>query len=127
MDNPLVAAFDLRNELRTAVVGGETLVPTWGDGNLKTDWKLAAEKGGAVVLAANSDMLVIVEGLNYALDLRGVAEYPVILPVPNKLAYSSHNYHWSFDTRFPNLDEASWRNIIDQGWLYIIEQGIAPV
>jgi hypothetical protein len=72
-------------------------------------------------------MLVVVEGLNYALDLRGVAAHPVVLPVPNKLAYSAHNYHWSFDTKFPNLDEASWRSIIDQGWLYLVDQGIAPV
>jgi hypothetical protein len=123
----LVAGFDLRNELRTAEVGGELLVPTWGDGNPSTDWKIAAENGGAVVLKANPQMLVIIEGLNYALDLRGIAKHPIELPVPNKLVYSAHNYHWSFDTKFPNLDEDSWRNIIDQGWLYIIDQGIAPV
>ena len=45
--NPLVIGGDLHNEPR-----GQA---TWGDGNEKTDWRLAAERAGNAVLKANPD------------------------------------------------------------------------
>ena len=39
---------------------------TWGDGNAATDWRLAAERAGNAILAANPNWLIFVEGIeNY--------------------------------------------------------------
>lgn len=43
-------------------------------------------------------MLIIVGGLFFQLDLKGVKQYPIELKVPNKLVYSGHLYEssWPF-------------------------------
>lgn len=46
-------------------------VASWGDGNIATDWRLAAERIGAMVLAANPKLLIFVEGVE-----RNAAEQP---------------------------------------------------
>ena len=51
--------MDLRNEIRKA----NGLTPTWGDGNEKTDWRLAAEKIGNQVQEIAPHWLIIVGGL----------------------------------------------------------------
>ena len=51
--------MDLRNEIRKA----NGFIPTWGDGNEKTDWRLAAEKIGNQILEIAPDWLIIVGGL----------------------------------------------------------------
>ncbi len=53
--NPVVIGADLHNEPRGAA--------TWGDGNPRTDWRLAAERGGNAILAVNADWLIIVQGV----------------------------------------------------------------
>src|SRR5206468_7427785 len=52
--NNVVVGADLRNEPHATA--------TWGDGNLATDWRLAAERAGNAVLSANPHVLVLVEG-----------------------------------------------------------------
>ena len=52
-DNPMVIGNDLRNEIRTDTE--EDLIPTWGDNNVKTDWRLAAIKAGNLVLEQNPE------------------------------------------------------------------------
>jgi endoglucanase len=60
---------------------------TWGDGNLGTDWRLAAERAGNAILAANPDWLIIVQGIErYGNDwywwggnLLGARQHPVRL------------------------------------------------
>jgi endoglucanase len=42
--NPAVVGADLSNEPHGAA--------TWGDDNLATDWRLAAERGGNAILAS---------------------------------------------------------------------------
>ncbi len=84
--NPLVIGADLRNEPRSPA--------TWG-GSSTTDWHAAAVLGGNAVLSVNPHLLIFVEGVNYALDLSGVASLPVQLNVANQLVYEAHNY--SFD------------------------------
>ena len=69
-----------------------------GDGNPKTDWRLAAERAGNAILAANPDWLILVEGVEkYNNDwywqggnLAGARQYPVRLSHPDKLVYSPH-------------------------------------
>lgn len=84
--------MDLRNEIRKA----NGLTPTWGDGNEKTDWRLAAEKIGNQVQEIAPHWLIIVGGLQYQTDLKNVRNHPVHLNIPNKLVYSGHIYGFSW-------------------------------
>lgn len=122
--NAFVVGADLRNELRTTVVHGQTLSPTWGSGVAATDWHAAATRAAAVVLAANPDLLIIVEGINYAGDLTGVAQAPIQLPQGHtgKLVYEAHNYqnfvHASSAAEFAALLDAAWGYVAQPGKPY---------
>ncbi|MBV9173375.1 MAG: glycoside hydrolase family 5 protein, partial [Chloroflexi bacterium] len=50
-----VIGADLSNEPHGAA--------TWGDDNVATDWRLAAERAGNAILEVNPDWLIIVEGV----------------------------------------------------------------
>jgi aryl-phospho-beta-D-glucosidase BglC (GH1 family) len=52
---PYFMGIDIKNEPKGTA--------TWGTGNTKTDWKIAAEKAGKEVLAANSNILIFVQGV----------------------------------------------------------------
>ncbi|GAC1468410.1 MAG: hypothetical protein PVSMB7_16340 [Chloroflexota bacterium] len=95
----VVIGADLRNEPHGSA--------TWGDGNVATDWRLAAQRAGNAVLATNPHILVIVEGTQYAGgsgsywwggNLMGVATAPVTLTQADgssgrsQLVYSAHDY-----------------------------------
>lgn len=117
-DVPQVIGADLRNELRGSA--------TWG-GSPVTDWHAAAERGGNAVLSVNPNLLIIVEGINYALDLTGIANLPVKLSIPNRLVYSAHDY--SFDHNGVTSETALFA-ALDNAWGYIITPGqpyTAPV
>jgi endoglucanase len=126
----VVIGADLHNEPH-----GEA---TWGSGDPKTDWRLAAEKCGNAILAVNPNLLIVVEGIEKCGDdgywwggnLMDVAKYPVELSVPNRVVYSPHDYgpgvsgqSWFSDPTFPNNLAGLW----DKHWGYIAKQGIAPV
>jgi endoglucanase len=128
--NDTIIGADLHNEPH-----GEA---TWGDGSLKTDWRLAAERGGNAILAENPNWLIIVEGIeNYKGDsywwggnLEGAKEFPVRLSHPDKLVYSAHDYgpevwgqSWLTTPDFPHNLPAFWT----QHWGYLQTEGIAPV
>jgi endoglucanase len=100
-DEPLVVAADLRNEPRVDA--------TWGV-DPATDWHAAAQRGGNAVLSVNSKLLIMVEGVNYALDLTGVGNLPVHLNVANKLVYSPHDYPFDHDGITDAADLASALN-----------------
>jgi endoglucanase len=106
--NPMVIGADLRNEPRSPA--------TWG-GSAADDWHAAAELGGNAVLGVNPNLLVFVEGVNYALDLTGVASLPVQLNVPNQLVYEAHNY--SFDYSAP-ASYASFVGEVTTNWGYLV-------
>ena len=129
-DHPNVVGADLHNEPK-----GQA---TWGDGNPKTDWKMAAEKAGNAVTAANPNMLAIVEGVaTYNNDtywwggnLQGAGEHPVTLQQPGKVVYSAHDYGpgvyeqgWFSAPNFPANMPAIW----DKQFGYLEKQGKAPV
>ncbi|MFN8532050.1 MAG: glycoside hydrolase family 5 protein [Dehalococcoidia bacterium] len=84
--NQLVVGADLRNEPR-----GDA---RWGGRNAALDWPGAAERAGAAILTEAPDWLIVVEGVDYASDLRGAAKRPVQLPVAGRLVYSVHDYEW---------------------------------
>ena len=128
--DPTVVGADLHNEPHGAA--------TWGDGNRATDWRLAAERAGNAVLAANPDWLIVVEGVEsyrgdyywWGGNLMGARQFPVRLARPDKLVYSAHDYGpdvwpqtWFQTPDFPNNLPAVWT----QHWSYLQQQNIAPV
>jgi endoglucanase len=84
-----VIGLSLRNELRA--VGSQ-------DQNSHADWYTYVEQGISAIHGANANALVIVGGVNYALDLSFI--YSKTLPkstlgVTTKLVWEFHNYQWS--------------------------------
>ncbi len=132
-NNPTVIGADLHNEPHGTA--------TWGTGSLTTDWRLAAERAGNAILAANPNWLIIVEGIQQNVqgesgtywwggNLKGVRNNPVRLNVANRVVYSPHDYGpgvstqtWFNDPAFPNNMPALW----DEYWGYIHKNNIAPI
>ena len=112
-NNPLVIGVDLRNEPRGNA--------TWG-GSSSTDWHGAAERGGNAVLGVNPNLLVFVEGVNYALDLSGASSLPVQLNIANQLVYSVHDYGFD-DSGLTGYSD--FVNRITPKWGYLVS-GINP-
>lgn len=129
-NNPTVVGADLHNEPHGTA--------TWGTGDPKTDWKMAAEKCGNAILEANPNWLIIVEGIEkydaasnwWGSNLIGAADHPVKLKVKNRLVYSVHEYSTSVydqdyfhESDFPNNMPKRW----DKYWGYIHKENIAPI
>jgi endoglucanase len=128
--NPTVIGADLHNEPHGPA--------TWGDGNPRTDWRMAAQRAGNAVLQANPDWLIFVEGIEHQGDdwywwggnLALAGKLPVELSEPHKLVYEAHDYgpgvtsqKWFQTSAFPqNLP-----NIWESHWAYLKLTGIAPV
>lgn len=128
--NQTVVGADLHNEPH-----GQS---TWGTGVQATDWRLAAERAGNAVLAANPDWLIIVEGIDcyngdcywWGGNLQGADTAPVRLSKPSKLVYSAHDYAtsvypqpWFSAADFPANLPAIW----DRNWGHLKKSGTAPV
>jgi endoglucanase len=128
--NDTVIGADLHNEPHGPA--------TWGTGNLKTDWRLAAERAGNAILKVNPDWLIIVQGIEqydgdyywWGGNLEGAEQYPVRLSEPDKLVYSTHDYgpevypqSWFWASDFPHNLEHIWQ----QHWGYLQLEGRAPV
>jgi len=115
---------------------------SWGTDDIKTDWRLAAERAGNGILEVNPDWLIVVEGVEKNVpgqklsghwqggNLEGVRMFPVRLAVPNKLVYSPHEYGpgvhnsaWFYADDFPENLYRRW----ELDFYYIVQQGIAPV
>jgi len=115
---PNFFGMDLKNEPHGAA--------TWGTGD-GTDWKLAAEKAGRAVLAADPNILIFVEGIQnnsscsdnsiahwWGGNLEPQACYPIDLPT-EKLVLSPHAYgpdvypqDYFNAANFPNNLPAIW-------------------
>ena len=127
-DNSYIIGCDLRNELRDATINGHDYSPSWGSGNVETDWRLAAMNVSSYILDINPNLLIIIEGINYALDLTGVYHNPAVLTVSNKLVYSAHDYSW--DHSGSNADYNVMYKDLGDNWGYILTQNqsyTAPV
>jgi len=120
---PQVVAVDLRNEIRESCTGSDCLSPNWGGSNATLDWYLAATRMGNLIHQVNPDLLIVVEGLNYALDLTAISKYPIHLNISNKLVYSSHNYAWDLAPK--TYDDLA--TYLDKNWGFIYNNKIAPV
>ena len=127
--NSTVVGIDLHNEPHGPA--------TWGDGSAN-DWRLAAERGGNAVLAANPNLLIIVEGVENAAsgsywwggNLSNAGTAPVRLNTASRLVYSAHDYPASVfaqtyfsDPTYPNNLPGVW----DKNWGYLFRSGTAPV
>lgn len=124
--NPWVVGLDLKNEPRDTVVDGKHLQVTWNSGDASTDWMPAASAAAAKVLEANSGLLIFVEGINYAGDLSGAADHPVVLPVPNRLVYEAHNYgYWYNRENTPSFE--AFARTLDSKWGFLVVNATAPV
>jgi aryl-phospho-beta-D-glucosidase BglC (GH1 family) len=128
--NPTIIGADLENEPH-----GQA---TWGSGDTTTDWRLAAERAGNAILAANPNWLIFVEGIQtyngqstwWGGNLMGAGQYPVVLNVRNRVVYSPHDYPasvynqtWFSASNYPNNLPLVW----NQYWGYLYRQDIAPV
>ena len=116
---PQVIGVDLRNEPRGSA--------TWG-GSSSTNWQAAAELGGDAVQSVDSNLLVFVEGVNYALDLSGVARLPVKLNVPDHVVYEAHDYGFDFSgltdyDGFVSKIQADWGYLVGKDPLWVGEFG----
>jgi endoglucanase len=145
--NTAVVGADLHNEPHHVQGNGPTSA-CWGCADTTKDWRLAAERAGNAILAANSNWLIIVEGVDcfgpggvseptagasctwWGGQLAGARDYPVRLNVANRLVYSSHEYDngvfdqtWFSASNFPNNMPALW----DGWWGYLAKENIAPV
>lgn len=128
--DPTVLAVDLHNEPK-----GDA---TWGDGNMLTDWKAAAERAGNAILAINPNLLIIVEGIEkigadyywWGGQLAAAGDKPVKLDVEHRVVYSAHDYPaslfaqpWFKAADYPANLEQVWRD----HWGYLAEKDLAPV
>jgi endoglucanase len=130
-DRPAVIGEDLHNEPHGAAC--------WGCGDPAVDWAAAATRAGNAILAVNSRLLIVVQGVEkqstagttwWGGGLADVATHPVHLAVPNQLVYSPHDYPasvfaqtWFADPTYPANLAAVW----DRNWGYLAQQNIAPV
>lgn len=115
---PMVVGADLRNEVRPDDLLGIT--PRWRRraGTPWTDWPRAALRAGNAVLSVNPRLLIAVEGLRYAADLRGVARRPIRLSRPHRLVYSAHDYAWTQTAGSP----AHLRRVLGRRWGWLLAQ-----
>lgn len=139
LNNPTVIGGDLHNEPHS-IQGNPSLSACWGCGDPGRDWKLAAQRAGNAILAANPNWLIIVEGTDtnpvtgattwWGGDLSNAGNDPVVLNIPNRVVYSPHEYPasiyaqtWFSDPNYPNNMPAIW----ESHWGYLDTQNIAPV
>jgi endoglucanase len=128
-DEPMVVGNDLRNEIRNNL-WQPLLIPSWGDNNVLTDWKLAANIAGNAILSKDPTQLIIVEGLNFATDLNQIYYDPLKLVIPNKVVYSFHYYDWEDYVASYSGSYADFRNDMDWKVAFMLEEGqeyTAPV
>ena len=117
---------------------------TWGSGDPKTDWAIAAEACGNAILSVNPNWLILVEGIEKMVDSSGnpidwtwqggelmnARTRPIHLSVPHRLVYSPHDYgpsvygqRWFTDPTFPDNMPGFW----DKHWGYLAQEGTAPI
>jgi len=107
--NPFVIGYDLRNELRGVPFSsledtnfrsrtGRHKQPDWGSGRKDTDWAAGALRGALAVIAQSPDVMVFIEGINFATDLSGLqADRGPLHHHPDlrgRVVYEAHDYTW---------------------------------
>ncbi|KAF2760924.1 glycosyl hydrolase family 5 protein/cellulase [Pseudovirgaria hyperparasitica] len=108
-----VVALSLRNELRA--VGGQ-------DGNSHADWYKFVSRGAKAIHSANPNALVVVGGVNYALDFSFMYSKPLdraSLGLSSKVLWEYHSY--SFSTDVSNC--ANYQSYMGNNAGYLLAQG----
>ncbi|MBO4653508.1 MAG: cellulase family glycosylhydrolase [Lachnospiraceae bacterium] len=154
-DNDTIIAYDLKNEPHGKPYEKDGAA-IWNDSKQPNNWKYAAEKAAARILAVNPNVLILVEGIEifpknletnadfhstdekdydfnwWGGNLRGVAKYPVDLgKYKDKLVYSPHDYG-------PTVYQQPWfkgtfdydslmKDCWHDNWFFIYEEKIAPL
>ncbi|MBM9469510.1 cellulase family glycosylhydrolase [Nakamurella leprariae] len=129
--DPTVIGVDLHNEPHGPAC--------WGCGDPAVDWAAAATRAGNAVLAVNSELLILVEGVQqqaaagntwWGGGLADAADHPIILDVADRVVYAPHDYPasisgqpWFSDPAYPANLPAVW----DRNWGHLAQQDIAPV
>jgi hypothetical protein len=117
---PYIVGTSLRNELR-------------GSRATQTDWYHYMLRGiQEAVARINPQLLIVVSGLNYDLDLSFIRNSPiqelVSQSLRNKIVYEAHWYSWS---NYGHSTECSkMQNGVQQAWGYLLEKNqrfTAPV
>jgi endoglucanase len=127
--DPTLIGFELHD--------GPSDPATWGDGSVN-DWRAAAERAGNAILAANSELLIFVPGIETVgttsafggENLGAAGADPVELTVPNRVVYTAHDFSasvsrqaWFDAADYPQNLPATW----DALWGYLARDEIAPV
>ena len=154
-DNDTIIAYDLKNEPHGKPYEKDGAA-IWNDSKQPNNWKYAAEKAAARILAVNPNVLILVEGTEifpkdlttnadfhstndkdydfnwWGGNLRGVKYFPIDLgQYKDKLVYSPHDYG-------PTVYKQPWFNgAFDyqslmkdcwyDNWFYIYDDNIAPL
>jgi endoglucanase len=154
--NTTVIGADLFNEPHAEGTDPNGTGASWAGTDPARDWRLAAERIGNAILSANSNWLILVEGVSCDLPSGGTPNTwqtasptsptqcdwwggnlslaganPVRLSVANRLVYSPHEYGISVYDRQPWFNDPAFPNnlpaIWDHFWGYLVKQNIAPV
>jgi endoglucanase len=152
--NTAVIGADLFNEPHAQDTDPNGTGACWGCGDTAHDWRLAAQRIGNAVLAAQPNWLIIVEGVSclpgpgtpntfdnipddplacdwWGGNLAGAAQFPVQLSTANRLVYSAHDYGISVFDRQPWFKDPAFPNnlpgIWNHFWGYLVQQNVAPV
>lgn len=140
-DYDAVIAMDINNEPHGKI--DDPNGARWGNGDLATDWRLAAEACGNAILAVNPNVLIMVEGIEaytkpdgtetsywWGGNLQGARDFPVRLNDPNKLMYSPHEYgptvfaqEWFDVPEFPENMPAIW----EEQFNFLNTNGTSPL
>lgn len=111
-----VIGMSLRNELRA--VGTQ-------DENNHADWYNYIQQGASAIHSANSNLLVVVGGVSYALDLSFLYSNPInktALGLSDKMVWEFHSYQWS-NSDYTNC--AAWDTLIGSQVGYLLVQNEA--
>ncbi|AXT51693.1 T9SS C-terminal target domain-containing protein [Aquimarina sp. BL5] len=139
-DFDAVIGMDINNEPNGKIDNPEGA--RWGT-NDQYDWRLAAEKCGNAILAANPNVLIMVEGIEaynkpdgtetsywWGGNLQGARDFPVRLSDPTKLMYSPHEYgptvfaqEWFTAADFPDNMPGIW----EEQFNFLNTEGTSPL
>ncbi|KAJ9470659.1 Endoglucanase [Diplonema papillatum] len=106
MDNDYVIGCSMRNEPRWATVYGEYMKVSWGDKNLKTDWRTGALNAINRLQTVAPHFLYSIPGIEYSKDLKDIRDHPILdtdVLIPHKRMYEAHLYAWVGTVESPEL------------------------